>query len=84
MSQAIITKFISATNTRGARIKATSWKGSITISYDCALGGESHHAAAQALCDKMRQKQQGVWIIAANADLPNQAGRVFIIDWVTA
>lgn len=51
--QAIQTKYISPTNHRGARIKATAAAGSITISYPYELSGQAcHRAAAEALRDK--------------------------------
>ena len=81
MTQAIITKFLGPTNTRPSRVRATGWNNSVTVSYDNSI--DNHYAAAQALCDKMRRNQQGAWKIIANADLPNQSGRVFIIDWYT-
>lgn len=48
--QAITTKYLGPTNTRGARIKATAACGSITIPWDHALDAcGNHHAAACAL-----------------------------------
>jgi hypothetical protein len=53
-SQAIETKYLRATNVRGARIKATAAAGSITIGYDYALDAQDNHkAAADALIAKM-------------------------------
>lgn len=51
--QAITTKYIGATNTKGSRIKAECERGSITIGYPSELSGDAVHvAAAQALVDK--------------------------------
>lgn len=51
--QAIQTKFMGPTNTRGSRIKATAAAGSITLGWDHALNSEQNHvAAARALCQK--------------------------------
>ncbi len=51
--QAIVTKFIPATNYRGSRIKASCDRGNITISYPDELSGaDCHIAAADALCAK--------------------------------
>jgi hypothetical protein len=51
--QAIITKFISSTNHRGARIKATASAGSVTVPYDHSQDhDEPFRIAARALCDK--------------------------------
>lgn len=52
--QAIVTKYIAATNTRPSRIKATCAAGSVTISYPHELTGQAvHRQAAQALCKKL-------------------------------
>ena len=53
-TQAIATKYLGPTNTRGGRIKATAWAGSITIGYNHALDTQDNHrAAANALIAKM-------------------------------
>ncbi len=45
--QAITTKYLSPTNTKGARIRATSASGiSKTVAYDHALDAEGNHLAA--------------------------------------
>lgn len=50
MFQAIQTKLLGPTNTRGARVKAIADAGSITVSWDYSLGiAENHEAAAVAL-----------------------------------
>lgn len=50
MYQAIQTKFLGPTNTRGARVKAIADAGSITVQWDHRLGiFENHEAAAVAL-----------------------------------
>lgn len=52
--QAIETKYIGPTNTRGGRIKAECYGGNVTIPYPHELSTEdAHKAAAQALIDKM-------------------------------
>lgn len=52
--QAIITKYLPATNFKGSRIKAKCERGSIIVSHDSAasLPEGPHVAAAQALVDK--------------------------------
>jgi hypothetical protein len=73
--QAIVTKYLSATNTKGARIKATCDAGSITIPYPHELSGEAvHEAAAMALVAKLEWKSDE-WVCGG---LPNQAGYVFV------
>ena len=75
MSQAIITKFIPATNTRPARIKATAWGGSITISYDFS-GDHSHTRAAQALMEKLGWPEDArMWPMGA---MPDNSGFAFV------
>jgi hypothetical protein len=47
--QAITTKYLGPTNTRGARIKATADAGSITIPWDHELNAvKNHYAVASA------------------------------------
>jgi hypothetical protein len=54
ITQAIETKYLRATNVRGARIKATAAAGSVTVGYDHALNTDgAHKAAADALITKM-------------------------------
>ena len=52
--QAINTKYIGPTNSRGSRIKATCAAGSITISYPYELSGQAaNRKAAEALVSKL-------------------------------
>ena len=44
--QAIITRYLSPTNFRGARVKASCARGSITISYPYDLSGDAVHVLA--------------------------------------
>jgi hypothetical protein len=46
ITQAIETKFLGPTHTKGARIKASAYGANITIPYDYALSTEKAHAAA--------------------------------------
>ena len=51
--QAIETKYLPATNTRGSRIKASCQRGSLTVSYPSELSGSDCHVyAARRLCEK--------------------------------
>ena len=45
MFQAIITRYLSATDTKPARIKAIAEAGSITLSWDHALNAQENHCA---------------------------------------
>jgi len=61
--QAILTKYIPVTNTRGSRIKAICERGSATIPYPHHLSGdEVHRAAAQALLDRfmLQDENKGI------------------------
>lgn len=54
ITQAIETRYMRPTNTRGGRIKAIAWGGNIVIPYPHDLNTEdAHRAAAQALIAKM-------------------------------
>ena len=46
ITQAIHTRYMGPTNTKGGRIKATAWAGSVTVPYDHALNVEDNHRAA--------------------------------------
>lgn len=75
MTQAIITRYLGPTNTRGSRIKATCYAGSTTVpfSYDCET--ETAHArAAQALCEKLGWK--GAWV--AGGATPDGRGNAYV------
>ena len=68
MTQAIMTRYIGPSNSRGSRIKATAWGGSVTVAYNDADNSEKNHArAAQALCAKMGWHQTG-WVGGGTPD----------------
>ena len=53
--QAILSKYLPATNTRGSRIKATCERGSVTIPYPHELSGVAcHRLAVDTLISKFR------------------------------
>lgn len=53
-SQAIITKTLGPTDTRGLRVKASCYGGNLTLPYNHAFSAfENHQAAAFALICKM-------------------------------
>jgi hypothetical protein len=73
--QAIITKFLGPTNTKGARIKATSWDGSITIAYPYN-GDVGHIQAAQCLIAKLQSPEDiSMWRLGA---MPDGSGFAFV------
>jgi hypothetical protein len=54
ITQAIETKYLGATNTKGGRIKATAAAGSVTVPYAHELSAaNAHKAAADTLIAKM-------------------------------
>jgi hypothetical protein len=67
--QAIQTKYMGPTNTKGSRIKATCAAGSVTIDYPHELSGMDCHAkAAYALLAKMHWDYKLVGGQLANGD----------------
>ena len=67
--QAIVTKYIPATNYRQSRIKATAAAGSVVVDYDDALNlDENHNLAAQKLADKFQWKGTLHSAILSNGD----------------
>jgi hypothetical protein len=72
--QAIVTKYIGPSNTKGSRIKASAAAGSVTIHIDNALNIENNHAkAAEALAEKLGWG--GNWFIGG---LPDDTGYCFV------
>lgn len=74
MFQAIVTKYIGPTNTRGSRVKATAAAGTITLPWADNLNSEENHsAAARALANKFGWG--GAW---HGGGLPNNSGNVYV------
>lgn len=72
--QAITTKFLPATNTRGSRIRASAQDGSVTVGYNHALGSDPNHdEAAKALIAKLGWG--GKWVRGA---LPDGKGNAYV------
>lgn len=73
MRQAITTKYIGPTNTRGSRVKATSASGdTLTLAWDDAVGGDANHRyAAGELATKLQWA--GTWHCGAT-----EAGYCFV------
>lgn len=78
--QAIQTKYLGPTNTRGSRIKATCAAGSITIGYPHELGqGQpAHRKAAETLATKLGWSAHGQLL---GGQLPDHS-HVFVFDHV--
>ena len=65
--QAIVTKYLPATNVRGSRIKATCQAGSVILSWDDSVNSDANHkAAAFALASKLQW--DGRWIEGVTVD----------------
>ena len=76
--QAIVTKYLPATNTKGSRIKATCDAGSVTIPYPHELSGsDCHRSAALCLITKLDWVKYGNLI---GGGLPNNGGYVFVFN----
>ena len=76
--QAIVTKYLSPTNTRGAIIKATAQAGATYLSWDYALDTTANHrAAAIALADKFKWTQH--LDLSEGGSLPAGNGECFIL-----
>ena len=76
MAQAILVKYLAPTNTKGARLKAEAWFGTITVPYDHAQGPTANHErAAYALCEKHGHRASLLW-----AMLPGDKGLAFIMS----
>ena len=74
--QAIITKYLCPTNTKGSRIKASCAAGSVTIDYPHELSGMDCHAkAAYALLAKMHWDCK-----LMGGQLPNQDYAFVMVD----
>ena len=76
--QAIVTKFLGATDYRGSRVKAKCQGGTLTLSWDHALNAEENHrAAARALRRKMGWDTNKYPAMCEGA-LPNGTGNVYV------
>src|SRR4029077_1833210 len=74
MSQAIVTKYLPATNVKGSRIKATAAAGSVTLHIDHALDIEADHIrTAKALASKFAWG--GQWFMGG---MPDDSGYCFV------
>lgn len=72
--QAIETKFLGPTNTKGARIKASAQSGSVIVPYEYQGVDEEHDQALRALVTKL--EWWGVWARGGKAD---NTGNVYVL-----
>lgn len=64
--QAIITKYIGPTNTRGARIDARAAAGRIYVPFDHRVGHEENHKLAAAVF-VAKYEWRGTWVMGCLA-----------------
>ena len=74
-TQGITTKYLGATNHRGARIAVRSRAGRKVYSYDCGLDGPENHAHAASLYIE-EMGWGGSW---AGGSLPTNDGYAFVM-----
>lgn len=84
--QAIQTKYLGPTNTRGSRIKAACWLANITVPFDHALDVDGNHSnAINALVGKINQERKSngntdlYWEVKATGDSVDGKGMTAII-----
>jgi hypothetical protein len=79
MRQAITTKYIGPTNTKGSRVKASCQAGSLTLEWNDAYNSDVNHSnAARALANRLGwtgewfggfdQDSRGVFVLHDGAD----------------
>lgn len=84
--QAIETKFLGPTNTKGSRVKATCWLTSVTVSWDHSMNvEENHHAAIEALIcklnnDRINKGNSSQWEVLAIGESVSGKGKTAIIS----
>lgn len=75
MSQVIITKYLGPTNSRGSRIKVTSYSGSIIVNWDHAFSVAENHVFAANKLIKERGWDGGKF---HGGLLPDDTGYAFV------
>ncbi len=76
MRQAIVTKYLGPTDSRGSRVKATCQAGSVTLSWDDAKDSdENHTAAAVALCKRLGWRGE-----LHGGGLPDGRGNAYVFE----
>lgn len=78
--QAITTKFVAPTNTKGSRVQVKSWLGTTYFGWDHALDGkENHIAAVREHLDKKASETAPLFPAAAGV-LPDGAGYCVVVQ----
>lgn len=74
--QAITTRYVPATDRKGARVSASCAMGTVFIPYPSELSGmDTHGAAAMALVRKLKWENIGLW---HGAELGTSGAYVFV------
>lgn len=84
--QTVTTKYLPSTNTRGSRIKVSSWLGNKTFSYDYSAT-DAHNAAFCRWLDavnlELHKKYEGKhsgFKFVASGGLPDGTGNAYIVQ----
>lgn len=81
--QALITKFLAPTNTKGSRVKVTGWLNSAIYAWDYSLSVEENHAnAARHYVYELNKERQGdfQWSVVGGGRMPDDSGYAFLIE----
>lgn len=77
--QTIITKYLGPTDTKGSRVKVTSWMGSKTFSYN-AGSSNPHKEAFEQYMQHLQAKEGINYVLLAEGAMPDSTGRAFIVQ----
>lgn len=77
--QTVITKFLAPTNTRGARIKVSSWLGDKTFGYDHSATCAHESAFYEWLKERNKELGSDWYKLVAKGSLPDGKGYGFIV-----
>ena len=79
--QAITTKFVPATNTKGSRVQVKSWMGTTYFNWDHALNSDQNHiGAVKEHIEKKLVSEYAPRNPAACGSLPDESGYCVIVD----
>jgi hypothetical protein len=76
--QAILTKYLPSTNSRGSRVKAYCQAGEITVPWEYIGYEEEHDRAARALAKKLEWDDKKVYGRMVGGALPDGSGNCYV------
>jgi hypothetical protein len=86
MAQAIITKWVSPTDTKAQRIKVMGWMGNKMVEWCNNVDVSDNHALAVGeyllWLNKDRDLESLEWRIVSGGSMPDNSGYAFIIDLI--